>query len=64
MPKIEVYKSRSLLRSEKWRWRLRSDNGNIIAESGEGYTGKGDCIGMALKVTKGDYKAAPVIVTG
>ena len=21
----------------KWRWRLRHDNGNIIADSGEGY---------------------------
>jgi amphi-Trp domain-containing protein len=24
----------------KWRWRLRHDNGNIIADSGEGYTTK------------------------
>ena len=24
----------------EWRWRLRHDNGNIIADSGEGYTTK------------------------
>jgi len=24
-------------RAEEWRWRLRHDNGNIIADSGEGY---------------------------
>ncbi len=24
-------------RADEWRWRLRHDNGNIIADSGEGY---------------------------
>jgi len=24
----------------KWRWRLRHDNGNIIADSGQGYASK------------------------
>ncbi|AKH98663.1 HVO_2922 family protein [Halanaeroarchaeum sulfurireducens] len=24
----------------KWRWRLRHDNGNIVADSGEGYSTK------------------------
>jgi amphi-Trp domain-containing protein len=28
--------------AEEWRWRLRHDNGNIIADSGEGYTRKAD----------------------
>ena len=23
--------------ADQWRWRLRHDNGNIIADSGEGY---------------------------
>jgi uncharacterized protein YegP (UPF0339 family) len=26
--------------AEEWRWRLRHDNGNIIADSGEGYVSK------------------------
>ena len=24
----------------QWRWRLRHDNGNILADSGEGYASK------------------------
>jgi len=31
---FEVYKDQS----EEWRWRLRHRNGNVIADSGEGYT--------------------------
>lgn len=27
----------------KWRWRLVHDNGNIIADSGEGYASKQKC---------------------
>lgn len=26
--------------ADEWRWRLRHRNGNIIADSGEGYTTK------------------------
>jgi len=26
--------------AEEWRWRLRHDNGNIIADSGQGYSSK------------------------
>ena len=28
----------------KWRWRLKAANGNILADSGEGYTNKSDCL--------------------
>lgn len=27
----------------EWRWRLFASNGNIIADSGEGYTRKANC---------------------
>lgn len=27
----------------KWRWRLLHDNGNIIADSGEGYASRQKC---------------------
>lgn len=37
---FEVYRDKS----EKWRWRLKSLNGNITADSGEGYANKSDCI--------------------
>lgn len=33
---FEVYEDRE----GKWRWRLVHDNGNIIADSGEGYASK------------------------
>ncbi|MFB6183786.1 MAG: HVO_2922 family protein [Haloarculaceae archaeon] len=33
---FELYEDRE----GDWRWRLRHDNGNIIADSGEGYASK------------------------
>ena len=33
---FQLYKDQG----DEWRWRLRHDNGNIIADSGEGYTAK------------------------
>ena len=32
-----------------WRWRLRSDNNKIVADSAEGYRNKADCLhGISL----------------
>lgn len=48
--KFEVYRENSLsllaqgLGGSDWRWRLRADNGLIIATSGEGYRNKSDCL--------------------
>lgn len=28
----------------EWRWHFRASNGNIIADSGEGYIDKADCL--------------------
>ena len=28
----------------EWRWHLKSTNGQIIADSGEGYVNKQDCL--------------------
>lgn len=36
LARFEVFRDRG----EKWRWRLRHRNGNIIATSGQGYTRK------------------------
>jgi len=36
---FEVYEDRA----GKWRWRLVHDNGNIIADSGEGYASRQKC---------------------
>ena len=36
---FELYEDRA----GKWRWRLVHDNGNIIADSGEGYASRQKC---------------------
>ena len=36
---FEIYEDRA----GKWRWRLVHDNGNIIADSGEGYASRQKC---------------------
>ncbi len=42
-----------------WRWRLRATNGNILADSGEGYRRREDCEhGIALVKGSAD---APVV---
>ena len=42
----------------EWRWRLKAENGKIIADSGEGYKNKQDCLDAIGKV-KGS-RDAPV----
>lgn len=37
--KFEIYKDGD----GEWRWRLKASNGEIIADSGEGYKNKADC---------------------
>ncbi len=44
--------------SEEWRWQLRAANNRIIADSGEGYHNKQDCL-HAITLVK-DSKDAPV----
>ncbi len=39
-----------------WRWRLRSQNGNTIADSGEGYRRKEACL-AGIDLVKGSYDA-------
>jgi uncharacterized protein len=41
-----------------WRWRLKADNGNILADSGEGYVRKTDCYAGIAKVKASE--GAPV----
>jgi uncharacterized protein len=41
-------------RLNQYRWQLVHDNGNIIADSGEGYYNRSDCInGINLTATSG-----------
>jgi len=42
--------------SAQWRWRLVAANNKIIANSGEGYHNKQDCL-HAITLVKGSYSA-------
>ena len=42
----------------EWRWYLKHDNGNKLADSGEGYKSKSDCE-AGINLVKGS-KDAPV----
>jgi uncharacterized protein YegP (UPF0339 family) len=44
----------------EWRWRLRHQNGRVIAESGEGYDAKTDAMNGIKDVQK-DAPSAKVI---
>lgn len=36
--------------AQEWRWKLKAANGQIIADSGEGYKRKSDCLEMIVKI--------------
>ncbi len=46
--RLNLYKDKN--KESEFRWRVISTNGNIIADSGEGYRNKEDCLGMAKKI--------------
>lgn len=54
--KFELYKGKA----GEWRWRLVVDNGNIIADSGEGYKNKSDCE-HAINLVKSTISSTPVV---
>ena len=49
----------------KWAWRLKADNGEIIATNGgQGYENEADARSMANRIIGGEFKdAKKVIVT-
>jgi len=38
---FEMYRDKKI--KKEWRWRLRADNGQIIATPGEGYVKRSSC---------------------
>lgn len=46
----------------EWRWRLRVQNGNVIADSGEGYARREDCE-HAISLVKRSTDASTVDMT-
>jgi uncharacterized protein len=45
-----------------WRWRLRAQNGNVVADSAEGYVRREDCE-HGIDLVKGSASAATVDMT-
>lgn len=48
---IDVYQD---VKSE-WRWRIKTQNGSILADSGEGYHNKADCLHGLYGIFFGAY---------
>jgi uncharacterized protein YegP (UPF0339 family) len=40
----------------EWRWHLKAANGRVVANSGEGYRDRGNCI-HAIEIVRSLYKA-------
>ena len=53
--RFELYKDHQ----GEWRWRLRTANGNVVADSAEGYVHRHDCE-RGIEVVKGSA-AAPTV---
>ena len=55
--RFELYRT-----GQEWRWRLRHQNGNVIADSGEGYVRREDCE-HGIELVKGSAPAPVVDMT-
>lgn len=59
--RFEVYKSGTSVLGQVWRWRLvATSNGKTIADSGEGYYSKQDCL-HGVSLVKGTNVLTPVV---
>ncbi len=54
--KFHVYKDRA----GEWRWRLRVATGAIIADSGEGYVNRSDCL-RGIQLVKSGASTAEIV---
>lgn len=59
---LEVYRTRSLRRSQRWAWRLVTPNGRIVATSGEGYSDRAVARQRGLTVADGFYVRPDVVM--
>ena len=50
-----IFRRRTVVRSQRWGWRLVAANGRIVATSGEGYTDRDEARRMGVMVTCGLY---------
>ena len=52
MSRFEFYRDAQ----RKWRWRFRHKNGNVLADSGQGYYTYADCWNGAMALACTDHK--------
>lgn len=57
--RFELYKGHD----HDWRWRLRATNGNVVADSAEGYRHREDCE-RGIEIVKGSGEATVVDMSG
>lgn len=57
-PQFEVYTDKA----GEWRWRFRASNSKIIADSGEGYKEKSDCL-HGIDLVKKESPNAKIVYT-
>ena len=57
---FEIYASGASPLALQWRWRLKAANGEVIADSAEGYVSKYDCE-YAIRLVQGATIATPVV---
>lgn len=53
--RFELYKDHKA----EWRWRLRTQNGNVVADSAEGYRHREDCE-RGIAIVKASVEASTV----
>ena len=59
--KFQYYQSS---KNDEWYWRLRASNGKIIADGGEGYKKKAECIERIQDIREGAGSASVEEVDG
>lgn len=47
----------------EWRWRIKAGNGQVMADSGEGYGKKGNCLRAIDKIAIVFKTQDPIVIT-
>ncbi|GGZ59166.1 hypothetical protein GCM10008101_11140 [Lysobacter xinjiangensis] len=58
--KFEIYRSGDSLLSLQWRWRLVAANGEVVADSAEGYVSKFDCE-YSIGLVRSTSQSTPIV---
>ena len=57
---VEMYRTSEWARGHRWRWRFRVSNGRILADSGQSYRHRLDCLRGAQRVCGYDVEIREV----